>query len=261
MAGLYQVKGIVLSTQDFQEADRILHILTPSRGKITAIAKGVRKAKSSLRSGTQRLCLARFLLYEGKSMATVTQCQLEDFFAPLRENLTRLLTACYLAEIAEEAALPGQASPGMFWLLRESLGLLTREDPSLVARAFEARIIHLLGFSPRLTVCAACESPLEEGKAISVAPEAGGALCPSCRGKHGPEYCLSRETLAVWRRLMVIEGAHLKRLKLSSRCQAELAEVLPAYLEYYLDRKLKSRILMEKIGEDEHEYGNRTRKN
>lgn len=257
MSGLYQVRGIVLSTRDFQETDRILHILTPNRGKITAIAKGVRKARSSLRSGTQRLCLARFLLYEGKSMATVTQCQVEDFFGPLREDLTRLLNACYLAEIAEAATLPGQANAGMFWLLQKSLHLLTREEPFLVARAFEARMIHLLGVAPRLSVCAACESPLEGERAITVAPGAGGALCRNCRGKHGPEYLLSKETLAVWRRLMETSIDYLRRLKLSPRCQSELAEVMPAYLEYYLDRKLKSRALIEKIEGDAYEYGTR----
>ncbi|MGI9950801.1 DNA repair protein RecO [Moorellaceae bacterium AZ2] len=258
MAGLYQVQGIVLSSQDFREADRILHILTPNRGKITAIAKGVRKAKSSLRSGTQRLCLARFLLYEGRSMATVTQCQVENFFAPLRESLERLLTACYLAEIAEVSVPAGQASPEMFSLLRRSLSLLIRENPHLVARAFEARAINVLGFAPRLNLCAACGAPLEQGL-IPFAPAAGGALCGRCSRRYGPEYHVSREALAVWRTLGSMGGSHLGRLKLSPRCQSELAEILPAYLEYYLDRRLKSRSLMEQIREDEHEYG--TRKN
>ncbi|GFN22505.1 MAG: DNA repair protein RecO [Thermoanaerobacteraceae bacterium] len=258
MAGLYQVQGIVLSTQDFREADRILHILTPNRGKITAIAKGVRKAHSNLRSGTQRLCLARFLLYDGRSMATVTQCQVEDFFAPLRADLERLLTACYLAEIADVSVPAGQASPEMFGLLRRSLGLLVRENPHLVARAFEARAISVLGFAPRVNLCAACGAPLEEGL-IPFAPAAGGALCSRCSRQYGAQYRVSREALAVWRNLASMGGSHLSRLKLSPRCQRELAEILPAYLEYYLDRRLKSRILMEQIREDAYEYG--TRKN
>jgi len=252
------VQGIVLSTWDFRETDRLLHILTPSRGKITAIAKGVRKAHSSLRSGTQRLCLARFLLYDGRSIATVTQCQVEEFFAPLRSNLERLLTACYLAEIAEVSVPAGQASPEMFDLLRRSLDLLTRENPPMVARAFEARALRVLGFAPRLEACSACGGPLAEGL-IPFAPGAGGALCGRCGSQYGAEYRVSREALAVWRNLASAGGSHLGRLKISARCRRELAEILPAYLEYYLDRRLKSRILMEQIGEDAYEYG--TRKN
>lgn len=244
MGRLYQVRGIVLSTQDFQENDRILNILTPNRGKITAIAKGVRKATSSLRSGTQRLCLARFLLYEGKSLATVTQCQVEDFFGPVRENLERLLTACYLTEIAEVATLPGQPSYSMFGLLKKSLTLLAREEPFLIARAFEVKTIGLLGLAPRLSSCAACGGTLSSQGMIAVSPVAGGTLCPSCQGRHNPEYYLSRESLRTWEYLSNLRGENLHRLKLSPRCRGELQEVLPAYLEYYLERKLKSRRLL-----------------
>ncbi|SMB93003.1 DNA replication and repair protein RecO [Thermanaeromonas toyohensis ToBE] len=253
MGKLYQVRGIVLSTRDFQENDRILNILTPSKGKITAIAKGVRKATSSLRSGTQRLCLARFLLYEGKSLAIVTQCQVEDFFGPVRESLERLLTACYLAEIAEAVTVPGQPSSGMFGLLKGSLTLLTREDPFLVARTFEARTISLLGLAPRLGSCAACGGTLSSRGPVAVSPAAGGALCPSCQGGYGPEYYLSRESLGAWQRLSDLRGKNLHCLKLSARCRGELEEVLPAYLEYYLERKLKSRRLLH-LEEDGHEH-------
>lgn len=244
MGKLYQVRGIVLSTQDFQDNDRILNILTPSRGKIAAIAKGARKATSSLRSGTQRLCLARFLLYEGKSLATVTQCQVEDFFGPVRENLGRLLTACYLTEIAEAATVPGQPSSGMFKLLKDSLSLLGREEPSLIARAFEVKTISLLGLAPRLSSCAACGGALSWQGTVAVSPVAGGALCASCRGRYSPEYYLSQESLRTWEHLTKLRGENLHRLKLSTRCRGELEEVLPAYLEYYLERKLKSRILL-----------------
>ncbi|MCG0277546.1 MAG: DNA repair protein RecO [Thermanaeromonas sp.] len=244
MGKLYQVRGIVLSTQDFQDNDRILSILTPSRGKVTAIAKGARKATSSLRSGTQQLCLSRFLLYEGKSLATITQCQVEDFFGAVREDLKRLLTACYLTEIAEAVTVPGQPGYGMFKLLKESLSLLAREDPFIVTRAFEVKTIGLLGLAPRLNLCVSCGASLDWQEAVAVSPAAGGTLCSSCQGRYSPEYRLSKEGLKIWEYLTRWRGESLSRLKLSTRCRGELEEVLPAYLEYYLERKLKSRILL-----------------
>lgn len=244
MGKLYQVRGIVLSAQDFQENDRLLQILTPSRGKIAAIAKGVRKATSSLRSGTQRLCLARFLLYEGKSLATVTQCQVEDFYGPVREDLSKLLTACYLAEIAETVTQPGQPSYSFFWLLKKSLSLLSTEDPFIVARAFEVKTLNCLGFAPRFASCASCGAePGIPGRVI-ISPAAGGILCPACQGTYSPEYGLSGESLKVWQNLSRLKMESLHRLRLSSQCRSELEEVLPSYLEYYLERSLKSRRLL-----------------
>ncbi|MBE3572919.1 MAG: DNA repair protein RecO [Moorella humiferrea] len=248
MAGYFRAEGIVLKSRDYGETDLLLTILTPHHGKVEAIAKGVRKSKSSLRSGTQQLCRSRFLFYAGKSLATVTQCEVQSIFAPLRSDLQLLAYAFYLVEIADVVVMPGQINRAMYYLLKEGLEALGAARPSLVARAFEARTLKIMGLEPRLDRCASCDGMLELKGKVTVAPAAGGAICSRCRGQKPPEYQVVPGSIKIWQQLNHINWRHLQRLRLSPYFDKELGEIMPAFLEYYLDRKLKSRALINEIG-------------
>lgn len=250
MAGLFQAEGIVLKSKDYREADQLLTILTPGYGKVEAVVKGVRKPHSRLRSGTQQLCRSRFLFYAGKSLATVTQCEVQSIFAPLRQDLRRLAYAYYLLEIADAVALPGQAAPGLYNLLNQGLEHLVAIDPDLVARAFEARTLKILGLEPRLDFCAACQEPLGNSTRVAIAPAAGGVLCGNCQGRQGSEYQVMPGSVRIWQRLNCLNWQYLKRLQISPLLGRQLGEVMPAFLEYYLDRRIRSRGFINEIGGD-----------
>ncbi|MDN5347487.1 MAG: repair protein RecO [Clostridia bacterium] len=241
MAGLFRADGIVLSSRDFGEADKLIRILTPRRGKIEAIAKGARKANSSLRGGTQLLAYSSFLLYDGRELATVTQCELRRSFIPLCGELGTLAHAYYLAEIADAVVMPGEPNPGMFYLLLASLSLLTRTDPEIVARAYEARTLKLMGLQPRFKKCALCGRDLKQQNKVPFAIKAGGALCPKCCRGQDKVIFMNADALAAWKRLNFFPWEKLKCLHLGPGLLRELAVVMPGYLEYQLERKLKSR--------------------
>ena len=252
MPGLFQAEGIVLKSRDYQETAQLLTILTRTHGKIEAIVKGVRKPYSSLRSGTQQLCRSRFLFYAGKNLATVTQCEVQEIFAPLRQDLKRIARAYYLVEIADSVVMPGQVNQAMYLLLQqglENLGELELE-PDLVCRAFEARTLKILGLEPCLDACVSCQGELKGSGRVAIAPAAGGALCPACQGHQGREFLVSRGSLKTWQQLNRLNWKFLKRLQVSLPLMRELGEVMPAFLEYYLDRRLRSRAFINEIGGD-----------
>ena len=247
VAGLFKAEGIVLKGRDYREADQLLTILTPAYGRIDAIVKGVRKPHSKLRSGTQQLCRSRFLFYAGKNLVTVTQCEVQSIFAALRQDLTLLAYAYYLLEIADAIALPGQAAAEIYYLLNHGLELLATTDPELVGRAYEARTLKILGLEPRLDFCAACQGPLANASRVAFAPAAGGALCHNCQGQHGTEYYLLPGSIKIWQRLNRLNWRHLRRLQISPVLGRQLREIMPAFLEYYLDRRIRSRLFINEI--------------
>ncbi|MDN5345244.1 MAG: repair protein RecO [Clostridia bacterium] len=248
MAGYFRAEGIVLRSRDYQETDRLLTILTPGHGKVDAIVKGARKPHSSLRSGTQQLCRSRFLFYAGKNLATVTQCAVESIYAPLRQDLQRLAVACYFMEIADAVVMPGQVNPAMYNLLKQGLAFLATLPPDLVARAFEARALGIMGLEPRLDCCAVCEGPLGSTGRVVVAPAAGGTICKGCQGQEGPEYQVLPGSIKMWQQLNHINWQHLQRLRFGPTLARELGEIMPAFLEYYLGRQLKSLVFIKEIG-------------
>jgi DNA repair protein RecO (recombination protein O) len=253
VVGLFKAEGIVLKGKDYREADQLLTILTPAYGRVEAIVKGVRKPHSKLRSGTQQLCRSRFMFYAGKNLATITQCEVQSIFAPLRQDLTLLAYAYYLLEIADVVALPGQAAAEIYYLLKYALELLATVEPDLVARAFEARTLKILGLEPRLDFCAACQGLLADASRVVLAPAAGGALCRSCQGQHGTEYYLLPGSIKIWQHLNRLNWRHIKRLQVSPLLGRQLREIMPAFLEYYLDRRIRSRGFISEIGGDSHD--------
>ncbi len=258
MAGFFRTEGIVLKGRDYREADQLLTIATPNFGRVEAIVKGVRKPRSRLRSGTQQLCRSHFLFYAGKNLATVTQCELQSLFAPLRQDLKRLAYAYYLLEVTEAVLLPGQAAPKIYNLLNQSLKLLIITKPSLTARAFEARILKILGLHPQLDICVVCQGPLGKNMQISMSPAAGGVLCDNCQGHQGPKYSIAPGGIKIWQRLNTLGWRYLKRLQISPFLEQQLEEIMPAFLEYYLGKGIRSRAFIGEIGGDRIE---RTGKN
>src|SRR5690554_1201034 len=98
---LITTEGFVLKNRKYRETDSILTIFTRKVGKINAIAKGARRPKSNLLAGIQPFCYSEFVLYKGRNLYTVSQCDSKEIFYPLREDLKKLSYASYLMELVE----------------------------------------------------------------------------------------------------------------------------------------------------------------
>jgi DNA repair protein RecO (recombination protein O) len=76
MPASLKTEGIVLRSMRYGEADRILHLYTPGRGRVSAIAKGVRKTKSRFGGRLEPYFRLNLILHEGRSdLMTVTAAE------------------------------------------------------------------------------------------------------------------------------------------------------------------------------------------
>src|SRR5439155_15689787 len=137
--------------------DKIVTLFSPSRGKIDAVAKGVRRTKSRMSGHVEPLTYGSYLLAEGRELDIITQAATVEAFPTLREDLERLSRGLYCAELADRL-LPerSEASPA-FHLLVSTLERLDRErEVDLAVRYFEMRLLSELGYRPQLDVCCIC---------------------------------------------------------------------------------------------------------
>lgn len=82
--------GYVLRRTNYGEADRILNIITPL-GKVSAIAKGVRKERSKLAGGVEMFTLSEYNFHKGKSeLATVTGVKMKKYYGEIVKDLARM---------------------------------------------------------------------------------------------------------------------------------------------------------------------------
>jgi DNA repair protein RecO (recombination protein O) len=181
MAGSLKTEAIVLRSIRFGEADRVLHLYTPQRGRVSAIAKGVRRAKSRFGGRLEPFFRLQLVLYEGRSdLLTVTSAETLAGHPRLREDGAALDTAARACDAVGRLFDDGDPHAGVYHLLSNELALLNA-DPARAGRAnalaFRLKLLLAAGFSPQLAACASCGAK-EHLAGFSGA--AGGVVCTAC---------------------------------------------------------------------------------
>jgi len=238
--GLYRDQGVVLRTIRLGEADRIVTLVTAGRGKVRAVAKGVRKTKSRFGSRLEPLGNVSMLLYEGRELDIVTQAETLDHFRPVREDLDRLAKATALLESTDQVAQEGHANPQLYQMLVGALRALSAHDAPLLVPAFFLKLLSLEGFHPLLEACASCARP--DGLSAFDLVE-GGVLCAECA--EGSVVPVSGEALDIVRQ--VLGGGLVDALKLPPGPVAtEVTRLATRAIEGHLERRLRSLAVMDR---------------
>ena len=227
-------QGIVLRSYPFGEADRVVVVLSPNHGKIRGVAKGVRKTTSRFGGRLEPFTHVDLVLYEGRSLDTITQVSVIEAFPHLRGDLERILAAGTMVEVVDAVTEEGEGAARAFLLLLRGLHALEAgpRHPDLLT-AFLLKLADVVGVAPALDDCAGCGTR-EEVTRFSFA--AGGALCERCRT---PGAVSLRAGLTAY--LARLAGADLAALPpADSAFGGEAMGVTRRFLEYHLDRRLES---------------------
>jgi DNA repair protein RecO (recombination protein O) len=187
VAGSLKTEGIVLRSLRYGEADRILHLYTPDRGRVSAIAKGVRRAKSRFGGRLEPFFRLQLVLYEGRSeLLTVTSAATVAAHPRLREHAAALDGAARACEAVARVFDDGDPHAGVYHLLANELALLDG-DPARAGRAnalaFRLKLLLAAGFAPHLAACASCG---EGEHLMGFSGAAGGVVCAACEAGSFP---------------------------------------------------------------------------
>lgn len=237
--GLYKTKALVLRSRKYQEADCLLTLLTQKKGKIKAIAKGVRKTNSRLRGGVQLFTHNEMLINEGRNLDIVTQSECIEAFTTVGTDMEAMTAACYWCELLDSFLPIEQNDIDLYTLALAGFHLLALEHQELHVRALEIKLLTALGYMPSLAYCVSCGQPLQLEKRILFSPSSGGVLCSFC--KKDDAVLLSLEVLKAWQQIQRMKISMLNRLKVSAQGLKILDEVLERFIIFQLDYPLKSR--------------------
>jgi len=237
---VYRTEAIVLRRTDFGEADRLLTVFTPARGKLRLVAKGARKPSSRKSGHVELFSRGEFLVAVGRDLDIITQAETVEPFLPLREDLLRTTYAYYVAELADAFTAERDENAPLFRLLVEAFGWLCEaEDLPLAARYYELHLLGLAGYQPQLFACVGCKKRLEPEVSYLSAAE-GGVLCPDCGRNRPGTIELSVNALKVLRFLQTRDWDTCRLVRLSPASHAEVERAMNGYITYHLERKLKS---------------------
>ena len=181
MAGPLKTEAVVLRSIRYGEADRILHLYTPAHGRVSAIAKGARRARSRFGARLEPFFHISAVLHEGRSeLLTVTSVDTVAVHGALRDHASTLDAAARACDAVARLFETSDPHPEVFRLLINELALL-HADP-VHARAgnglaFRLKLLLAAGIVPQLGACAVC-GETEHLSGFSGA--AGGVVCSSC---------------------------------------------------------------------------------
>lgn len=241
---LYRTEAVVLRRGDLGEADRILTVYSPDHGKLRLIAKGIRRPRSRKAGHLEPFTRVELLLAKGRELDVVTQASAIDPYPQLRDDLERLGYAAYTVELLDRFTLEEGESRGPYRLLVETLErLASGANPAPAVRYYELRLLDLLGYRPELFRCLGCGSEIRPVDQYFSAP-AGGVLCPECGPKHREARRISLAALKVLRHYQRSGYAVATRATVSQAVQAEVEQVMEAYLVTILERRLNSPVFL-----------------
>ncbi len=251
MSRLYKTEGVVLKHFYTGEADALLTFCTPERGRLRAIARGVRRPKSRLAGHLEPLTQCTMMLAEGRNFDIVSGCETLDSFQAIRSDLWLLSCGLYVADLTDRLSAEGAENRALFRLLLNALrSLSTGVDPALVLRYFEFHSLASSGYLPELWECVLCHRKLEAATNY-FSPAAAGLLCPGCRGKEGLDRPTSVDCVKVLRFFAQNEFSTLPRLKLKPRLAREIEDLMQGYVTYILDREVTSAKWLRELRGDE----------
>jgi len=150
----YRTNGVIIKRKNFGEADRILTIFTKHYGKISAIAKGVRKISSRRGGSLELFCLVKIYLVRGKNLDIVTEVEVEKSYFKLKSDLAKIARGFYICELIDRLTGERQENRQLYNLIADTLFFLDREKGNrekldLIIREFEQAFLVELGYWPK----------------------------------------------------------------------------------------------------------------
>jgi DNA repair protein RecO (recombination protein O) len=239
----YKTEAVVLRSFRFGEADRVLHVYTLDRGRVGAVAKGIRKTKSRFGARLEPLSHVELMLHQGSGeLQTVTGVELVRSHHPAREQQYRLSVGLLGAEAMLRLYTEQEANPRAFQALTRFLDLLDDIEPATsrpaldaLALSFQLKLLWLSGYVPHLTSCAECGTETEQ--LVGYSPKAGGAVCRDCADD---VLALSPAGIAGIEGLLARPLAEAHEVGLSERSARDALAVITAAYEYFGNFRLRT---------------------
>lgn len=221
----FKTEGIILKRRDFGEADRILTVFSLHRGKISVLAKGVRRITSRRAGNVELLNRVQIFLHPGKNFFILTEAESMDTYQKLKEDLTLSTYAYHIIELVDKLTAENQENRILYGYLLEVLRRFSKNPRQILVRAFEAKILSNLGF---------ISFKHHPGSNLDRNPQVQIRIHPKGAGR-------------VLQDLEIKSWDEIEKIKINEKEALELERILRYHIERVLESSLKSRQFLKKL--------------
>ncbi len=241
----------MLHHTNYGEADRFLRLLTAERGKISALARGVRRMNSRKAGHLEPFTLISAQLSKGHgSEWIVDQVSTMEAFPSMTEVLSRTIQGSYVTELADRFTVEEIENRQLFRLTLETIRRIARMDDSFPAiRFFDLRLLDLTGYRPQLQQCVVCGKSLEPVNQY-FSSIFGGIVCPSCSGSQTFLRTISVRTLKFLRYYQNHNFPDAAAAGWPQDIRKEGEDILTQYIASMLERKINSQEFLSHVRDE-----------
>ncbi|MEM7126140.1 MAG: DNA repair protein RecO [Chloroflexota bacterium] len=249
----YRTHGVILKRRNQGDADRILTIFTPHRGKLDLIAKGIRKTSSRKAGHLESFSHASLMVAQARTWDIITEVVTVESYRHIRDDLETIGRASYVGELLDSFTELHDENQGLWDVLLITLRELNRLasqpdafDAKLLLRWYEIHLLSFAGFQPQLFTCLASGEDLkEEINYLSI--EEGGVYSPQYGTDLHHTEPLEPDALKILRHLLRSSWPNVASLQIRHHVMMRVENVLHRMLINILERQLKSVDFLRKV--------------
>jgi len=243
-----KTEALVTARRDFRETSLIVDFYTRDFGKLTGLLKGIRTEPKKFASPVGLFSHNEIIFYQKRSSSLhlVSECDLLGDFNAARHSIMRSGMASFMMELLNAVMPPEDKNAEVFDLSLTSLKELeVNPNPDKIATIYKIKMLALSGFKPHFDSCVSCGDKVLGESRFSLM--LGGLLCPRCCHKDMSSRSIFRGTVAT---ILYIERNDFKanlNLGINPQIKRELDLMLNAFLNFHLERELKSQKVLNKL--------------
>ncbi|MDD4910066.1 MAG: DNA repair protein RecO [Candidatus Omnitrophica bacterium] len=243
---IHKTDAVILSRVPVRETSLITTLFTRDFGKIKGQLKGMHAEHGKFASTLQSFSLNQIVFYKSRhsEFNLISQCDLSDNFNNIRMGLEATYAAYFLIELTNTLMQNEDAHPDIFDFLVECLRVMDNgSQPQKISVIFQIKMLNICGFKPHFDSCVSCLTALDDRAFFSLSM--GGMLCRKCLHRDAEARPIYKGTIST---ILHIEKNGLQdnlRITLTGKVKEELSLMLRSFLDFHLDRELRSRRFIE----------------
>jgi len=237
----HKTEAFLLRQVDYGETTKIFTLLSRDAGKLSVIAKGVKRPKSKMGGALEPILRGEFSYYrrEGANMGTLSRGEVLDGYEYLRSDLARLSLASLFAECVILSGEADSHSGEVYDCLAHFLSTLERAaNPVAHTAQYLLKFLALLGFRPELRICTVCGRKAESFPGVR--SSRGGVVCGRCVSREPVTFPLDKGLLNALRASQQMDYERLATLKMSAAQANQALRLMVQLLREHLESDLKS---------------------
>ena len=232
-------EGIIVRSVNYKESDKMLTIISPQNGKISAIARGARRVKSALGVPTSLFCYSSFVFTQKADRLSVKEAVPIEMFFHLRDDIKKLSLAQYIADITAYLTPEGQECADILRLMLNTLHILSKDAKpyQLIKSAYELKLMELCGFMPVLDNCQKCGG----GENLYLCLVGGNIYCENCASKYGQKnIAMPGSVKKAMEYILDLKTVNIFSFSLSDGSLKKLGEITEKYLINQTEHNFKT---------------------